>query len=291
MRTGLKVLLATTLGVASLQRAGAAEDKPAFKDEKEKASYAVGIFVGNNIKRSNMDVDLNVLLSAVNDVLGGKEPRLTEAQARDAFRSYQEVSRHNLAEKNKAEGEAFLAENKKKPGVLSLSVSLPGGTNAELQYKIVTEGHGEVPRSNDTVSVNYKGTLLNGKEFDSSFKRGQPAKFMVNRVVKGWTAALETMKVGSKWELYIPSSLGYGDMGNASIDPGATLIFEVELLAIEPPPAPAPAQVAQPLTSDIIKVPSAEELKKGAKIEVIKAEDAAKQAQQSQGNADKTEKK
>jgi FKBP-type peptidyl-prolyl cis-trans isomerase FklB len=111
---------------------------------------------------------------------------------------------------------------------------------------------------------------------------------MVNRVVKGWTAALEMMKVGSKWELYIPSNLGYGDMGNANIEPGSMLTFEVELLGIEPPPAPAPA--AQPLTSDIIKVPSAEELKKGAKIEVIKAEDAAKQAQQAQTNADKKEK-
>jgi hypothetical protein len=158
-----------------------------------------------------------------------------------------------------------------------------------LQYTVITEGIGEIPKSNDTVSVNYKGTLLNGKEFDSSYKRGQPAKFMVNRVVRGWTVALESMKVGSKWELYIPSSLGYGDTGNASIEPGSTLIFEVELLAIEPPPAATPA--SQPLTSDIIKVPSAEELKIGAKIEVIKAEDAAKQAQTNSQKSDKPDKK
>jgi FKBP-type peptidyl-prolyl cis-trans isomerase len=292
MRIALKMLLVGALGIATLERVDAAEDKPAFKDEKEKASYAVGIFVGNQIKRSNMDVDLNVLLSAVNDVLGGKELRLTDVQAQEAIRTYQQEARKKMAEKNKQEGEAFLAENKKKPGVQAKSIPLPDGTSAELQYKVVTEGSGEIPRSNDTVSVNYKGTLINGKEFDSSYKRGQPSKFMVNRVVKGWTAALEMMKVGSKWELYIPSSLGYGDNGNASIEPGSTLIFEVELVSIEPPPAPAATPAAQPLTSDIIKVPSAEELKKGAKIEVIKAEDAAKQAaQQGHTNADKPEKK
>jgi FKBP-type peptidyl-prolyl cis-trans isomerase len=283
------MLLIAALGFCAQQRVSAADDKPAFKDEREKASYAVGIFVGNQIKRSSMDVDMNVLMGAVNDVLAGKELRLTDMQASEAIRAYQTESRRKMAEKNKKEGEAFLAENKTKPGVQTKSVSLPDGTSAELQYKVITEGQGEIPKSNDTVSVNYKGTLINGKEFDSSYKRGQPSKFMVNRVVKGWTAALEMMKVGSKWELYIPSSLAYGDMGNVNIEPGATLIFEVELVGIEPPPPPAAP--AQPLTSDIIKVPSAEELKKGAKIEVIKAEDAAKQAQQAQTNTDKNDKK
>ena len=289
MRIALRILLVIGIAAAALPRARAADDKPAFKDEKEKASYAVGIYVGNQIKRSNMEVDLNVLLEAVNDVLGGKELRLTDMQASETLRSYQAESRKKIAEKNKAEGETFLAENKKKPGVQTLEVPLPDGKSAEMQYKVITEGKGEIPKSNDTVSVNYRGTLINGKEFDSSYKRGQPAKFMVTRVIKGWTAALEAMKVGSKWEVYVPSSLGYGDTGNPSIEPGATLLFEVELLAIEPPPPAAPP--AQPLTSDIIKVPSAEELKKGAKIEVIKAEDAAKLAQDAKTNADKTDKK
>ena len=296
MRIGSKLLLAAVVSTALLQRAGAADEKPAgteekstFKDEKEKASYAVGIFVGNQIKRSNMDVDLDTLVGAVKDVLAGKDLRLTDMQASEAIRGYQMEARKKLAEKNKKEGETFLAENKIKAGVQTLSVPLPDGTNAEMQYKVVTEGTGEIPKSNDTVKVNYKGTLLNGKEFDSSYKRGQPAKFVVNRVVKGWTAALEKMKVGSKWDLYIPSSLAYGDAGNPSIEPGATLLFEVELLGIEPPVAAAPA--AQPLTSDIIKVPSAEELKKGAKIEVIKAEDAAKQAAQSNSDNTSTPKK
>ena len=135
---------------------------------------------------------------------------------------------------------------------------------------------GAIPKSNDTVTVNYRGTLINGKEFDSSAKHGgQPAKFQVNRVVRGWTEALEMMKAGSKWELYLPSSLAYGDNGyGPNIEPGSTLIFEMELIGTEAPAAASPPP--QPLTSDIIRVPSAEELKKGAKIEVIKAEDLEK---------------
>jgi FKBP-type peptidyl-prolyl cis-trans isomerase FklB len=288
MRIALKTLLLAALALTVQQQVNAADEKPAFKDEREKASYAVGVFVGNQIKRSNMDVDLNILMGAVQDVLGAKELRLNDMQASEAIRSYQQEAKKKLDAKNKTEGQAFLAENKRKPGVKTHLVPLPDGTTAELQYKVITEGTGDIPKSNDMVSVNYKGTLINGKEFDSSYKRGQPAKFVVNRVVKGWTAALQMMKVGSKWELYLPSSLGYGDVGNASIEPGATLLFEVELLAIEPP-APAP-QASQPLTSDIIKVPSADELKKGAKIEVIKAEDAAKIAQQAT-NSDKNPKK
>lgn len=289
MRIALRILLVICFVAAALPRAGAADEKPAFKDEKEKASYAVGMYFGNTIKRSNMDLDLNVMLQAINDMLAGKEPRLTDQQGNETVRAYQMESRKKLAEKNKTEGESFLADNKKKPGVQTLNVQLPDGKSAELQYKVLSAGTGEVPKSNDTVSVNYRGTLINGKEFDSSYKRGQPAKFAVTRVIKGWTAALEAMQVGSKWELYIPSTLGYGDMGNANIEPGAMLQFEVELLAIEPPPAPAPA--AQPLTSDIIKVPSADELKKGAKIEVIKAEDAAKIAQEGKTNGNTTDKK
>ncbi len=154
-----------------------------------------------------------------------------------------------------------------------------------MQYKVITEGTGATPKSNDVVLVNYHGRLINGKEFDSSTKRGdKPAKFPVGRVVRGWTEALQMMKVGSKWEIYIPPSLAYGDRGSGPIiEPGSTLVFDMELVGIETPPAPAapaaratPAAPAAPLTSDVIKVPSAEELKKGAKIEVIKAEDLEK---------------
>ena len=162
---------------------------------------------------------------------------MTEQEAREAITTYQQESRRKMAEKNKKEGEEFLAKNKTKEGVKIHEVTLPDGTKAELQYKVITEGTGATLGSNDMVSVNYRGTLINGKEFDSSAKHGgQPAKFQANRVIRGWTEALQKMKVGSKWELYIPSTLAYGDFGSGPmIEPGSTLIFEVELLGIEAP--------------------------------------------------------
>ena len=275
------MILAISAGMA-LQLPLRGEDKPAasFKDDREKASYGIGMYFGNQIKRSNMDLDFSVISEAMKDALEGHELKLTDQQGQEAIRNYQQETRRKTAEKNKKEGEAFLEANKTKPGVKTHTITLHDGTTADLQYKVITEGTGSIPKSNDTVTVNYRGTLINGKEFDSSAKHGQPGKFMVNRVVRGWTEALEMMKVGSKWELYIPSALAYGDTGNPNIEPGSTLIFEVELLGIEPPAPPAPAP--QPLTSDIIKVPSAEELKKGAKIEVIKPEDAARIAAEEQ---------
>jgi FKBP-type peptidyl-prolyl cis-trans isomerase len=274
------MILAAGLGLALVQSPRAAEtNAPSFKDDREKGSYAIGEYFGNMIKHSNMDVDLDVAIGALRDVIAGKEMKLTEQQVQMAIRDYQRAQQLKLAEKNKKEGEAFLAENKKKPGVKTHTVTLQDGTTAEMQYKVITDGTGTMPKSNDMVSVKYKGTLINGKEFDNSSKAGdQPAKFSVNRVVRGWTEALEMMKVGAKWELYLPSSLAYGDNGRPpSIDPGATLIFEMELVGTE---APTPPPAPQPLTSDIIKVPSAEELKKGAKIEVIKPEEAAKMAEE-----------
>src|SRR5690349_18643557 len=266
MRIGLTVILATIAGLALVELPAGAEDKATFKDDREKASYGLGMYWGNQMKRNNMDMDLDVLIGALKDTVAGHELKLTDQQASEAIRTYQQEARKQTAEKNKKEGEKFLAENKTKAGVKTQEVKLRDGT-AEFQYKVITEGTGAMPKSNDTVTVNYRGTLINGKEFDSSYKRGQPGKFAVTRVVRGWSEALQMMKVGSKWELYIPSALAYGDNGTPSIEPGSTLIFEVELLGIE---APTAAPTPQPLTSDIIKVPSAEELKKGAKIEVIK---------------------
>jgi FKBP-type peptidyl-prolyl cis-trans isomerase len=298
MRIGLRIALAVGFGVALLQLPAAAQNKPAAanvatnapkltpEEQKERWSYAIGVNIGNNIKRGGVDLDVDVMAAAIKDMLAGKESKLTEQQSQEAFRTYQAASRarqeeirRQEAEKNKKAGEAFLAENKTKPGVKTYTVTLPNGGTAELQYKVITEGTGATPKSNDVVLVNYRGRLINGKEFDSSAKHGdKPAKFPVGRVIRGWTAALEMMKVGSKWEVYIPSTLAYGDNGSGPIiEPGSTLIFDMELVGIETPPPPAaPAAQAAPLTSDVIKVPSAEELKKGAKIEVIKAEDLEK---------------
>lgn len=273
MKRVLNLILGAGCGFALLQTPLLAQDKPAvLQDQKQRISYAIGMTIGGNLKRGGYDVDVDVLAGAIKDVIAGTEPKLTEQQAREALMAYQkeasakrEEERRKLAEKNKKEGEAFLAENKKKPGVKTKTVSLPDGTTAELQYKVITEGTGPVPKSTDTVLVNYKGTLINGKEFDSSARHGQAMKFVANHVIRGWTEALTMMKTGSKWELYIPSSLAYGDNGSGPmIEPGSTLIFEVELVGIDNP---------QPLTSDIIRVPSADELKAGAKVEVLKPED------------------
>ena len=255
---------------------------------REKTSYAIGMYYGSGLKRQGIDVsDLNYdeLVRALKASLTGESLTLSEPEMRDTLNKFQQElngrmqeKRRVAGEKNKAEGPKFLEENKSKPGV----VVLPSG----LQYKVITDGFGDSPKTEDIVNVNYKGTLIDGTEFDSSYKRGQPAKYRVTGVIAGWTEALQKMKPGSKWQLFIPSSLAYGENGNQNIAPNATLLFELELLSVEPPPAPAPP--AAPLTSDIIKVPSLEEMKKGAKIETIKAEDVEKiQKQQQQTNTAK----
>ena len=244
-------------------------------DQKARVSYAIGLNFGHGFKQQGLDLDPELVGRAIKDVLSGQPELMTETEVKDTltafqqeFRAIQIKKKAEATIKNKADGEAFLAANKSKPGV----ESLPDG----LQYQVLTKGTGATPGPNDTVTVNYKGTLLDGTEFDSSYKRGQPASFPVGGVIKGWTEALQKMPVGSNWRLFIPSELAYGENGQRSIPPNSVLIFEVELLDTKSPaPVAAPAP-AQPLTSDIIKVPSAEEMKKGAKIEVIKAEDAAK---------------
>jgi len=281
MRNGIKLFLIGALGLTFVRAAGAAEEKSELKDQKAKVSYSLGMNMGQYLKRGGFDVDLEVLTTAMKDVLTGKELKLSDQQAREVMMAYQkelsakrEEERAQKAEKNRKEGETFLAENQKKPGVKTHTVTLADGKTAELQYKVLTEGNGATPGSNDVVSINYRGTLINGTEYDSSVKRGQAAKFPINGVIKGWSEAMKMMKVGSKWQLFIPSTLAYGDRASGQIiEPGSTLILDVELVASEPQAPPAPAQ---PLTSDIIKVPSAEELKKGAKIEVIKPEEVEK---------------
>ncbi|MCU1297600.1 MAG: peptidylprolyl isomerase, FKBP-type [Acidobacteriaceae bacterium] len=204
-----------------------------LKTQKDKASYAIGLNIGKSLHRDSVDVDPAILLRGLKDALADSKPQLTDEEMKTALtslqndvRKKQEEKMQQVGEVNKKEGEAFLAANKTKEGV----VTLPSG----LQYKILKEGAGPKPTATDSVVCNYKGTLLNNTEFDSSYKHGQPATFGVNQVIKGWTEALQLMPVGSKWQLFIPSDLAYGQRGpSPEIGPNSTLIFEVELLSIQ----------------------------------------------------------
>jgi FKBP-type peptidyl-prolyl cis-trans isomerase FklB len=209
---------------------------PALTTRKDKFSYALGMNIGNGYKqgleKQSVEFDANLIAQGVKDALSGAKTRLTEDEAKAVLTEVQnEVNKQRqekmkeAAAKNKTEGEAFLAANKSKDGV----VTLPSG----LQYKILTAGTGPKPTASDQVVCNYRGTLINGTEFDSSYKSGKPATFGVGQVIKGWTEALQLMPVGSKWQLFVPSDLAYGERGaGAQIGPNDTLIFEVELLSI-----------------------------------------------------------
>ncbi len=210
-----------------------AQEKPSMKTEKEKISYIIGMDIGNNFKKQGVEVDPDLLATGIKDALSGAKPQLSEQEAREVMTSFekqmrakQEAMRQTAAEKNKKEGEQFLAQNKRKEGVIT--------TASGLQYKILKPGAGKKPEATDTVTVDYRGTLIDGTEFDSSYRRGQPATFEVNKVIRGWTEALQLMPVGSKWQLFIPPDLAYGDRGaGQQIGPNATLIFEVELISIQ----------------------------------------------------------
>ena len=210
-----------------------------LKTQKEKFSYALGMKMGQNLGKQSVPVDPAILARGLKDGMAGGKTLLTDDEAQAALKAVQddlrakqqakmqeaEEANKKVAEANKKEGEAFLAENKGKDGV----VTLPSG----LQYKILTAGTGPKPSTSDSVVCNYRGTFINGTEFDSSYKGGQPLTFPVTGVIKGWTEALQLMPVGSKWQLFVPSDLAYGDHGRPGIAPASTLIFEVELLSIE----------------------------------------------------------
>ena len=229
----MKYLLTTLLSIAFLFSVCHAQEKLELKDQKDKESYSLGYQFGQNLKFQGVDINLGVYTSGIKDALGGKEPQMSQEDIRATIAGLQQRLQaarqkelREKTEKNLNEGKAFLAENKKKEGIKTL----PSG----LQYKVLTEGSGKTPKAEDTVTVNYKGTLIDGTEFDSSYKRGQPATFQVNGVIKGWTEALQLMKEGSKWQLFIPPELAYGERGaGRDIGPNATLIFEVELLTIK----------------------------------------------------------
>ena len=225
--------------------------------DKDKVSYAIGMNVGKAMKREGVDVDTVILMRGLKDALAGSTPLLSDQEAQTVMtalqsdlRKKQEEKQKELAEANKKEGDEFLASNKTKEGV----ISLPSG----LQYKILQEGTGPKPTAADTVTVNYRGTLLNGSEFDSSYKHGQPASFPVGGIIKGWNEALQLMPVGSKWQLFIPADLAYGPRGaGPNIGPNSTLVFEVELLSIQPKQAapPASAQPPSPAAAPVNSAP------------------------------------
>ena len=205
-----------------------------LKTQREKNSYALGMNIGSGLKKQGATASVDPILVSrgLRDALSGGKTAMTEDEMRAALqqlmtevRGAQEAKSHQEGAAARKDGEAFLAANKSKEGVQTL----PDG----LQYKVLQQGSGPKPTANDTVTVNYRGTLISGKEFDSSYKRGQPISFPVGGVIKGWTEALQLMPVGSKWQLFIPADLAYGDRGAGSdIGPGETLIFDVELISI-----------------------------------------------------------
>ncbi len=232
----------------------AAASKLALTTPKDKASYALGYNLGRNLKGQMVDVDPAIVTQAIKDAFAGTPSPLTEEEIRASLAQLQkdtfaklEAKKKEVADANAKAGEAFLAANKTKEGV----VTLPSG----LEYKVETQGTGPKPTANDTVVCNYRGTLIDGKEFDSSYKRGEPATFPVSGVIKGWTEALQLMPVGSKWQLFVPASLAYGERGAGEvIGPNSTLVFEVELLSIKPKEAPAstpaPGAAANPAATE-----------------------------------------
>jgi UDP-GlcNAc:undecaprenyl-phosphate/decaprenyl-phosphate GlcNAc-1-phosphate transferase len=227
------------IGSALLAFQVGAAEKP-LETQKEKVSYAMAVAVAKSVQRQGVEIDAVVFARGLRDALAGGKLLLTEDEMRLAMSGVvaelkrKQVEATKAIESRKAAGEAFLAENRKKEGV----VTLPSG----LQYKILTTGEGKTPTEADTVECHYRGTLIDGREFDSSYRRGRPATFRLARVIPGWREALKLMPVGSKWQIFVPPELGYGARGGgrrSRIGPNETLVFEVYLVAIQPPIAPA----------------------------------------------------
>lgn len=234
----MKQYIITLLALGFVANSGICQDKPDLKDAKQRLSYSIGADIGGNFKRQEIEVDPKVLAIGLADALAGKTA-LTEAEIRETLTKFQtemrgkmEAKRKTDGEKNLKDGEAFLAANAKKEGVKTL----PSG----LQYKVLKSGSGKTPKATDTVKTHYHGTLIDGTVFDSSVERGEPVEFPVNGVIPGWTEALQLMKEGDKWQLFVPAKLAYGERGaGGKIGPNSTLIFEVELLSIQAPGAGA----------------------------------------------------
>ena len=228
----MKFFAAIALGIVFLFSVAHADDKTDLNDLKSKESYSLGYQFGQSLKAQGVDIDLDIYAAGIRDSLGGKEPRMSQeeiratvANLRQRVAAVQQKALKEQADKNYKEGEDFLIDNARKEGVKSL----PSG----LQYKVLRAGTGRAPKATDTVTVHYRGTLINGSEFDSSIARGQPQTFKVDGVIPGWTEALQLMKEGDKWQIFIPANLAYGEKGAPPrIPPNSTLIFEVELISV-----------------------------------------------------------
>ena len=228
----MKVIFRAVLLVAFLSGIGLAGETPELKDGKEKISYSVGYQIGGDFKRQGVELDPDLLVKGIHDAISGAEPRIPPQEMRKTLvelkkkvEADERKRRRENAGKRRAEGEAFLAANGNKEGV----ATLPSG----LQYKVLAAGKGKSPIPTDNVTVHYRGTLVDGTEFDSSYRRNAPATFGVDRVIPGWKEALPMMKEGAKWQLFVPSKLGYGEQGVGSrIPPDSTLLFEIELISV-----------------------------------------------------------
>jgi len=238
MKTGK--ILVFTLAVIALTITGCSQRKAVegvTRAQIDSVSYAMGINLGNSLKQAGMDVvDLDIVMATMQEVFDGKEPRFEPEEAEKIIRSFMANRREFMAKKNLEEGTKFLEDNKKNVDV----VELPNG----LQYKIITQGEGAKPVAQDTVKVHYRGTTVDGKEFDSSYKTGEPATFPLDRVIAGWTEGLQELNEGTKAMLYIPTEMAYGARGSRTTAPNAVLIFEVELLEVRPAqPQPQPETI------------------------------------------------
>jgi FKBP-type peptidyl-prolyl cis-trans isomerase len=240
---------AATSGQPAAQPSGQAAAQPAGQDARpveDRASYVIGYNLGHQFKQNDIKANTDMLMQGLRDGLSGGKGTMTEAEMQSTMQAFQqqvmaqqEAKSKVLGEKNKTEGEAFLAKNKTRPGVKT--------TASGLQYEVLKQGTGPTAKATDTVTVNYKGTLMDGTTFDSSYDRGQPATFVLNQVIPGWTEGVQLMNVGSKYKFYIPSALGYGDRGAGNvIGPNAPLVFEVELVSIGAPDAAKPGAAATP---------------------------------------------
>lgn len=237
----VSVLLIMTMGCqagdsGSSTDTSTGDKKLTLDSEKAKASYSIGYNMGRNLINIKEEIDFETVVQGFKDGFAGDhKAQLTPEEIQKTLRAFQQKiniimqeKRKSLGDQNKREGELFLKENAGNEGVIT--------TKSGLQYKVIKEGTGEVPKATDKVTVHYRGTLINGTEFDSSYKKGKPATFLLNRVIPGWTEGVQLMKVGAKYKLFIPGNLAYGQRGRgAQIGSNATLIFDIELLAIEPP--------------------------------------------------------